>query len=70
MHSKPKKIRLLSFKMKVLFLFMVTAGAAVNFYFVLQILFIGKGVKPVIITSPQLLFGISFIGFGLGVLIT
>lgn len=49
---------------------MVTAGAPINFYFVLQILFIGKGVKPVIITSPQLLFGISFIGFGLGVLIT
>lgn len=48
---------------------MITAGAAINFYFAVQIFFIGKGAKPVTITSPRFLLGISFIGFGLGVLI-
>jgi len=65
----PKKTHLLSFKMDVLFLFMITAGTAINFYFAVQIFFIGKGTKAVI-TSPHFLLGISFIGFGLGVLIT
>lgn len=58
MHSEPKKIHLLSFQMKVLFLFMIRAGAAINFYFVVQIFFIGKGAKTVIITSLHLLLGI------------
>jgi len=48
---------------------MITAGTAINFYFAVQIFFIGKGTKAVI-TSPHFLLGISFIGFGLGVLIT
>lgn len=36
---------LFSFKMKVLFLFMITSGAAISFYLVIQVLFIGKGNK-------------------------
>lgn len=70
MDSEPKELDLLSLKMKVLFLFITAVGAAINFNFVVEMFFIGKGAKPVIITLPHLLLGISFIGFGLGVLIT
>lgn len=53
-----QEIHLLSFKKKVLFLFMITAGDAINFYFAVQIFFIGKDAKTVIITPLHSLLGI------------
>lgn len=51
-------------------MFILAAEVAINFYFVVQIFLLSKGAKPAIITSLHLLLGISFIGVGLGVLIT
>lgn len=45
MHSELRKMCLFSFKMKILFLFMITAGVVISFYFLFPILFIGKGGK-------------------------